>query len=156
MVERLIRKPEELDQWFTFLGARKLPMTVSAVEGLDRSAEQNRLMWKWSTEVGQQVGETSDEVQRRWKLDHGLPVLCEDDQKYRQFCRLTLGPLSRDQRLKAMEYTPVSSQMNVRQMVRFLDRIERECVEGGLVITVPDQDLAAYHNRYRQPQARAA
>jgi hypothetical protein len=153
MVERLIRTADDLDLWFTYLSGRKLPMTVSATEGLDRSAEQNRLMWKWATDVGQQTGEDSDEVQARWKLDHGLAVLCEDSQDYRTFCRMTLRPLTRQERLRAMEYTPVTSQMNVKQMVRFMDRIERECAEGGLVITKPDADLAAYNERHRRKVA---
>lgn len=156
MTERTIASKEDLENWFTLLRSRKLPMTVSAVEGRDRTSAQNRLMWTWAQETGDQVGETADEVQRRWKLDHGIPILCVDREEYRSFCRLTLGRLNRDQRLEAMEFTPVTSEMNVRQMVRFMDTVERECAEGGIVLTQPDQELADYQRRYRDKPNREA
>lgn len=159
MPSRPIRNADDLDALFTLLGNvldKKKRLTIDWVEGVDRTAQQNRLMWKWAQEAGDQLGETADEVQRRWKLDHGLPILCVDSEDYRNFCRLTLGRLNRDQRLKAMEFTPVTSEMNVRQMVRFMDTVERECVEQGVQLTQPDQDLADYQRRYRTAEARAA
>jgi hypothetical protein len=157
MPSRLIRTADDLDALFTLFGNMKLPLTVDWVQGADRTAQQNKLMWKWAQETGDQVGETADEVQRRWKLDHGIPILCVDREEYRSFCRLTLGRLNRDQRLEAMEFTPVTSEMNVRQMVRFMDTVERECAEGGIVLTQPDKDLADYNKRYRdKPNTEAA
>lgn len=159
MPSRAIRNADDLDALFTLLGnllSKKKALTVEYTEGVDRTAQQNKLMWKWAQEAGDQLGETADEVQRRWKLDHGLPILCVDSEDYRQFCRLTLGPLRREQRLKAMEFTPVTSEMNVRQMVRFMDTVERECVEAGVQLTQPESDLAAYNNRYRNTQTSEA
>ena len=100
--------------------------------------------------------ETADEAQRRWKLDHGIPILCVDREDYRRFCRLTLGPLSYEKRKLAMKFTPVTSEMNVKQMVKFMDAVERECLEQGIVLTQPDQELASYQSRYREPKTRAA
>jgi hypothetical protein len=111
-------------------------------------------MWLWANEVEQQMQqESSDDVQRRWKLDHGIPILCESSEDYRKFCRLTLGRLSYEQRKQAMRFVPVTSEMTVRQMVRFLDSVERECLEQGIALTAPDSDLAAYHQRYRMKEA---
>lgn len=160
MPSRPIRNADELDALFTLLGnlldSRK-KLTVEWTEGVDRTAQQNKLMWKWATEAGEQVGETTDEVQRRWKLDHGLPILCEDSQDYRTFCRMTLGPLSYEKRKLAMKFTPVTSEMNVRQMVKFMDAVERECLENGIVITQPEPELAEYNKRYRdKPNTEAA
>ena len=156
MASRLIRNADDLDALFTLLGNLKLPLTVEWTQGADRSAAQNRTMWRWAQEAGDQLGETADEVQRRWKLDHGLPILCVDSEDYRSFCRLTLGKLTREQRLKAMKFTPVTSEMTVRQMVRFMDTVERECVENGVQLTQPEPDLAAYNNRYRTEERSAA
>lgn len=156
MPSRLIRKPEDLDDLFVLLGNLKLPLTVDWLLGADRTGQQNRLMWKWATEAGDQTGETSDEIQRRWKLDHGLPILCEDSEEYRSFCRQTLGSLSYEKRKLAMKYTPVTSEMNVRQMVRFMDAVERECLENRIHLTQPEPELADYNRRYRDPQSRAA
>lgn len=159
MPSRPIRNADDLDALFTLLGnllSKKKALTVDYTEGVDRTAQQNKLMWKWAQEAGDQLGETGDEVQRRWKLDHGLPILCVDSEDYRQFCRMTLAHLGREQRLKAMEFTPVTSEMNVRQMVRFMDTVERECVGEGIVLTQPESDLADYQKRYREPASRAA
>lgn len=159
MPHRIVRSAEDLDSLVTLLGnllEKKKVLTVDYTEGADRTAQQNRLMWKWAQETGDQMGETADEVQRRWKLDHGIPILCVDREDYRSFCRLTLGKLSREDRLRAMEFTPVTSEMNVRQMVRFMDTVERECVTEGIQLTQPDQDLADYQRRYRTPERSAA
>jgi hypothetical protein len=157
MPSRLIRNAEDMDALFTLLGNMKLPLTVEWTQGADRTAQQNKLMWKWATEAGEQLGETPDEIQRRWKLDHGLPILCVDSQEYRSFCRLTLGPLPYEKRKLAMRFTPVTSEMNVRQMVRFMDAVERECLEQGIVLTQPEPELADYNHRYRdKPNTEAA
>jgi hypothetical protein len=157
MASRLIRTPDDLDALTLLLGNMKLPLTVEWTQGADRSAQQNKLMWLWASEVEQQTQqETSDEVQRRWKLDHGIPILCESSEEYRSFCTLTLKKLTYEQRKQAMRYTPVTSEMNVRQMVRFLDTVERECLEQGVVLTQPDPDLASYHARYRTIERKAA
>ncbi len=49
-----------------------------------------------------------------------------------------------------MRFIPVTSEMKVRQMVRFLDTVQRECAEQGLKLTDPDPELAAYQSRHRQ------
>lgn len=157
MPHRAIRTAEDMDALFTLLGNLKLPVTVEWTQGADRSAQQNKLMWKWAGEVEEQLSqETADEVQRRWKLDHGIPILCVDSEEYRSFCTLTLKQLNREQRVKAMRFVPVTSEMNVRQMVKFLDAVERECLEQGIVLTQPEKDLADYHSRYREPRKAAA
>ena len=160
MPSRLIRTADDLDALFTLLGTllgKGKPLTVDYEVGADRTAQQNKLQWKWAQEAGDELGETADEVQRRWKLDIGIPILCVDREDYRRFCRLTLGRLGREQRLEAMEFTPVTSEMNVRQMVRFMDAVERQCAEQGIVLTQPDPDLADYQRRYRdKPTSEAA
>ena len=121
MPHRAIRNADDLDALFTLLGDLKLPFSVEWTQGADRSAQQNKLMWKWAGEVeDQKMQETADEVQRRWKLDHGIPIMCEASEEYRNFCRLTLKRLNREQRIEAMRYTPVTSEMNVRQNSRDL------------------------------------
>ena len=154
MASRLIRTADDLDALWRLFSELKLPFTVEWTQGADRSAQQNKLMWLWAGEVEQQTQqESSDEVQRRWKLDHGIPILCESSEDYRSFCRLTLKRLTREQRIEAMRFVPVTSEMNVKQMIRFLDAVERECLEQGIALTAPDSDLAAYHQRYRQKEA---
>ena len=157
MPSRLIRTADDLDALTTMLGNLKLPLTVDWVQGADRTAQQNKLMWRWAQEAAEQRGDvTADEVQREWKLNHGIPILCEDSEEYRSFCTLTLKRLTYQQRIEAMRYTPVTSEMKVKQMVRFMDTVERECVENGIQLTQPDPELADYQRRYRTPSKEAA
>lgn len=156
MAERIIANADDLDLWFAFLSAKKLPITVSAIDGRDRTSQQNKLMWLWASGAAHQRGDvTPDEVQREWKLNHGIPILCEDSEEYRQFCTLTLKRLTYEQRIEAMRYVPVTSEMKVRQMVKFMDTVQRECVERGLKLTDPDPDLADYQSRYRERKEAA-
>jgi RNAse (barnase) inhibitor barstar len=48
MPSRLIRTADDLDALFTLLGNMKLPLTVDWVQGADRTAQQNKLMWRWA------------------------------------------------------------------------------------------------------------
>jgi hypothetical protein len=156
MAHRIIETKADLEELGIFLGNLKLPVTVEWVQGRDRSNEQNKLMWLWASEAGDQLGETPDEIQRRWKLDHGIPILCDDSAEYRAFCTLTLKRLSYVQRVEAMRFVPVTSEMKVRQMVRFLDAIWRECGEQRIKLTDPDPELAAYQARNRLGERKAA
>jgi len=156
MPHRTITSPDELDALTTFLGNLKLPITVEWVQGRDRTRDQNALQWLWATEAGNQLGEAPDEVQRRWKLHHGVPILREDSAEFRETYDRMIKPLSYRQKLEAMRLIEVTSILKVRQMVRYLDAIWRECGELGIKLTDPDPDLAAYQSRYRAPESRAA
>jgi hypothetical protein len=157
MPSRLIKSADDLDALFTLLGNMKMPVTVDWVQGADRTAQQNKLMWKWAQESAEQRCDmTADEIQREWKLNHGLPILCEDSEEYRSFCTLTLKRLTYEQRKEAMRYVPVTSEMKVKQMIRFMDTVERECLENGIVLTMPEPELADYQKRYREPEGNAA
>jgi hypothetical protein len=157
MAHRIISTPADLDALTQLFGTLKLPITVEWTQGRDRSLDQNRLMWLWASEAAEQRGDmTADEIQREWKLNHGIPILCEDSEEYRSFCTLTLKRLTYVQRVEAMRYVPVTSEMKVKQMVKLLDTIQRESLEQGLKLTDPDPDLASYQSRYREQSRKAA
>jgi Fe-S cluster assembly scaffold protein SufB len=154
---RIITNAAELDAFTTLLGNLDLPITVEWVKGRDRTREQNRLQFLWAREAAEQRGDRTPEEQRNeWKLRFGVPIMREDSPEFRATYDRLIKPLSYPEKLEAMELISVTSLMKVRQMVRYLDAIERECAEEGVILTAPDADLSAYHNRYRQPQSRAA
>lgn len=146
MAHRIIETQQQLEEWFTLLRGRKLPMTCTAVSGRDRSLDQNALQWLWAAEAGNQLGETPDEVQRRWKLHHGIPILRQDDAEFREFYDSALKGRTYPQKLEAMRFVPVTSDMKVGQMKRFMDAIWKECGEQGIRLTDPE----------REPQRKAA
>ena len=157
MAERIINTPEELDFWIKFLLSRKLPITVSSIDGRDRSGQQNALQWLWATEAARQLGDRpADEIQREWKLRHGVPILREDSPEFRATYDRALKPLPYDKKLEAMRFIDVTSLFKVRQMVRFLDAVGQECAEQGITLTEPDPALASYQSRYRSSARRAA
>ncbi len=157
MVERILSTPDDLDAWFRYLSGRTLPITVSSVDGRDRSGQQNRLQFLWAREAADQFGDrTPDEVRHDWKLRHGIPILREENADFQATYDRIIRPLTYEQKVKAMAIIEVSSLFKVRQMVRYLDAIQRECAEQGIKLTDPDPELRAYQARYREPKARAA
>ena len=150
MPHRTIENEQDLEDFNIFLARLKLPVTVEWVQGRARSRDQNALQWLWATEVASQLGDrTAAEVQREWKLRHGVPILRSDSAKFREVYDRSIKPLSYEMKLDAMSFIDVTSAMRVRQMVRYLDTIQRECLSNGLRLTDPDPMLADYQARYR-------
>jgi hypothetical protein len=125
--------------------------------GENRSLQQNRLQHLWAREAAEQRGDrTAEEQRNEWKLRYGVPIMREDSPEFRATYDRLIKPLSYPEKIEAMELIAVTSLMKVRQMVRYLDCIDRECAEEGVKLTQPDPDLAAYHNRYREQPRKAA
>jgi len=156
MADRILRNAEDVDAFIRLLGGLKLPVSVAWSPGADRSGQQNRLQWLWAAEVAQQFGDRDpSDVQAEWKLTVGVPILRADDAEFRADYDAMIRPLPYESKVRAMKHLgfDVTSRMKVRQMVRFLDEVQRQCLEMGLRLTEPDTDLAEYHSRYRaQPE----
>jgi len=150
MAHRIIDTDRDRDEFIVFLGNLKLPFTVEWVQGRDRTRDQNALQWLWATEAANQLGDrAADELQRDWKLRHGVPILREESVQFRDTYDRMIKPLGYEQKLEAMRIVDVTSAMTVRQMVRFLDAVQRECLEQGLRLTDPDPAFASFQHRYR-------
>lgn len=154
MAHRIIANEHDLAALVTLLGNLKLPITVEWVQGRDRTRDQNALQFLWATEAATQRGDvTADEVRREWKLRYGVPILREDSVEFREVYDKALKPLPYALKLEAMRFIPVTSEMKVPQMIRYLDQVQRECAEQGIRLTDPDPDLASYQQRYRMKDA---
>jgi len=154
MPHRTINDAADLEDFTRFLGNLKLPITVEWTQGRDRSRDQNALMWLWATEAAHQLGDrTADEMQREWKLIYGVPILREDSATFRSIYDQAIRPLPYPLKVEAMRFIPVTSEMKVRQMVRFLDTVQRESLQSGIRLTDPDPALATYQARYRMKEA---
>ena len=155
MPHRILTNEEERATFVRFVQGVPLPHTFEWQPGRDRTPDQNRLMWLWATEAAHQRGDvTPAEVQREWKLRFGVPILREDSVRFQQvYDSLIKDRLTYEEKVDAMEFIDVTSAMKVRQMVRFLDTVQRECLQRGLKLTDPDPELAAYQSRYRMKEA---
>jgi hypothetical protein len=157
MPHRILENAADLAAFDVLLSSLKLPITVEWVQGRDRTGEQNRLQFLWAREAAEQRGDRTPEEQRNeWKLRFGVPIMREDSPEFRDVYDTLIKPLTYEQKIKAMELIAVTSLMKVRQMVRYLDAIQRECAEEGVKLTDPEPDMASYHARYRDPEGRAA
>ena len=156
MPHRIIDTPDDMADFTLFLSNLKLPVTVEWVQGRDRTRDQNSLQWLWASEVAQQTGDRdSADVQADWKLRHGVPIIRDDSAKFRRAYDTMIKPMSFEMKGRIMRDLDfgVTRLMTVRQMVRYMDAIQRECLQMGLRLTEPDPDLAKYQNRYRQKDA---
>jgi hypothetical protein len=150
MAHRIIDSPAQLADFTRFLGNLKLPFTIEWTQGRDRTRDQNALQFLWAKEVADQLGDrTPSEVRHDWKLRHGVPILRESSAAFREVYDKAIKPLPFEMKVAAMAFIPVTSEMKVRQMVQYLDTVQRECLEQGLRITDPDPALASYQERYR-------
>lgn len=140
MPHRIIRDASDLNVLCTLLSNLKFPITVQWAQGANRSLDQNDLQFLWANETAQQRGDcTFNEVRWDWKLRHGVPILRRDNPDFRAFYDAHLKHLSFEQKLVAMQFIPVTSEMGVRQMSEYLDTVLRECAEQGLVLTIPEE-----------------
>ena len=151
MADRILRTPEDVDEFVRLLCELKLPVTVAWKSGADRTGQQNRLQWLWANEAAQQLGDRgAEDLQAEWKLTVGVPIMRADDPAFREVYDRAIRPLAYEKKVAAMKLGfPVTSIMKVRQMVRYMDEVQRQCLQMGLRLTEPDPDLAKYQARYR-------
>lgn len=153
MAYRILHDEAGRADFLRFVAGVGLPVTFEWSPGRDRTLDQNRLQFLWAREAAEQRGDmTADEVRCEWKLQHGVPIMREDSADFRDIYDAAIKPLPYALKLKAMRVIAVTSEMKVRQMVRYLDTVQRECLEQGLKLTDPDPELAAYQSRYRQKE----
>ena len=150
MPSRIIRTEADREAFQVFMQGMKLPVTIEYTQGEDRSLAQNKLQFRWAHEAAQERGDvTFEEVRHEWKLRYGVPILRRDSAKFRETYDGFLKPLPYPAKLALMEFMPVTSEFNVRQMVEYLDTIQRECGQLGVRLTDPDPELAKYQTRFR-------
>ena len=144
MTHRIIRTEADLEEWISLLRARSRPMTVQAKAGADRSLDQNSTMWMWAGEYAGQLGDvTAKEVQHRWKLEIGVPILRSEEPTFCAWYDAKIKGWTYTEKLEAMEWIPVTSLMTVPQMTALMDAIQKEAAEQGIRLTDPEERKAA-------------
>lgn len=153
MVQRTVKNEDDLSLLTTYLKGRKRPFSVEITDGRNRSTEQNNLAFKWYKEISDQTGEEIEDVRARCKLEHGVPILRENDDFRKTYDRL-VRPLSYPDKIDLIKATdmPVTRLMRVEQMSRYMDIVFRRHSEIGISLTVPE-DRYAYNP---EKMARAA
>lgn len=99
-------------------------LRVSIRTGRDRSAELNDLSHVWYEQVHRETREDDPlGVKCYCKLHHGVPILRAESGDFRSIYDAGIKCLSYEQKLLAMRFIPVTSEMTVKQMVRYLDEV---------------------------------
>lgn len=156
VAHRVINNEPERAEFIRLVEGVKLPATFEWTLGRDRTLEQNKLQFLWAREASEQRGDvTTEEVRCEWKLRHGVPILREESPEFREIYDRAIKPLAYYLKLKVMGVISVTSEMNVKQMVRYLDAVQRECAEQGVRLTDPSPDLAAWQARQRDTKKAA-
>jgi hypothetical protein len=155
MVSRAVKNEAELSLLLTYLKGRKRPFTVEITEGRSRSIEANKLAFKWYGEISDQTGEDREDVRARCKLMFGVPILRQDNEKFRETYDRLIKPLSYPEKLAIIRDTemPVTSLMKVDQMSLYLDIVFRRHAEDGIALTVPEDRFAYNPEKTRRAAA---
>jgi hypothetical protein len=121
------------------------PFMVKVENGEPRSLKQNKLYHKWMQEIAEQDSDPSHDAQfytAYCKLHFGVGILKAHDLEYSEFYDKCVKPRDYEEKLTMMREPfgfPVTSQMNVKQMTEYLDKIQRDAAKNGLFLTQPDE-----------------
>lgn len=141
MTLRTISTEYDLKQLLRLLGNKKRPFSVEITDGRRRSVSQNRLQRLWLAEAAEQLGDrTIEQLRGECKLMFGVPILREENARFRERYDAVVKPLSYVQKLALMMEPldmPVSRLLTTPQMTEYLERIVQYFGEQGCVLTQP-------------------
>lgn len=144
-IERKIKTDYDKNQLITFLSQKAVGFTVEIKDGIDdrRSTAQNKLQRLWVNEAGEQGDMTAEEYRAFCKLHFGVPMLRNENEKFRESYDRVVKKLGYEAKLEIMAEPlslPVTRLMNKSQKTRYLNMMYQHFIELGFDITDP-QDL---------------
>ena len=138
MTTRILRNETDLESWVSLLSARAFPVTVSVVKGANRSGQQNRLAHKWYSQIGDEFGLSAIEVKAQCKARHGLPIMKRDNPEWVAKWEPMYAPLAYEMKLQLFEIIPLTSEFVVKQMIEFMDAVQRQYRAHGIELIDPE------------------
>lgn len=119
-------------------------LRVQVKRGMGRSLDQNALSHAWYNEIARQVADTPENVKCECKLRFGVPILRAEDDDFREMYDTAIKHhLTYEQKLVAMRYLPVTSNMTKAQLSRYLEHIQMSYAQQGVIVEFPREDQAA-------------
>lgn len=102
-------------------------LKVTVVSGKKRSLDQNALARAWAKQISLTLGDTTpDEAHAQNKLMIGVPILRADSEDFaQQYDSLIKGRFTYEEKLKLMDWFPVTSLMNKRQLSQYLENVQQ-------------------------------
>lgn len=119
-------------------------LRVNIKAGIGRSLDQNAISHAWYNEIATQMADTPENIKCECKLRFGVPILRAEDPDFREmYDNSILRNLSYEQKLKAMRFIPVTSNMTKPQLSRYLEHIQQSYAQQGVIVQFPDEAKAA-------------
>lgn len=116
-------------------------VTLTVKDGKPRSLDQNAISHAWYEQVARELREDSAlQVKRFCKLHFGVPLLRAEDEEFRETYDATIRQtLSYEQKLQAMDFLPVTSRMNAKQLSAYLEAVQQHYATRGVWLQFPEQ-----------------
>lgn len=112
---------------------------VKIVAGL-RSLSQNDISHAWYEQMALEDRQHDKQGHRRYcKLHHGVPILRDADEDYRQAYDTVIRPLSYETKLLAMDHWPVTSVMTKAQLSAYLEKVQADYRTRGVFLEFPQE-----------------
>lgn len=116
-------------------------LKVTVKTGKARSLDQNAISHAWYEQLGRELKEDDALGWKNYcKLHHGVPILRAEDDEFRSIYDNSLKHLSYEQKLKAMNYLPVTSLMTKPQLSKYLEAMQNQFLPLGVFLKFPEGD----------------
>ena len=101
-----------------------------------RTLDQNAQSFVWYKQIAEQLPDYDAKGWARYcKLVHGVPILRSEDAEFRAFYDKAIKlNLDYEEKMQAMDYTPVSRLMNTNQFNRYFEAIQEDFLKRGVVL----------------------
>lgn len=118
-------------------------LRVKVKEGKARSLDQNAISHCWYDQMAREDRQHDTRGHRNYcKLHFGVPILRAEDADFRAFYDSALLGLTYEQKLAAMEFVPVTSQMTKPQLSKYLEAVQADYGNRGIYLQFPAQEAA--------------
>jgi len=100
-------------------------LKVSAKTGKARSLDQNAISHVWYEQLARELKEDDALGHKCFcKLHYGVPILRAEDEEFRLFYDAALLGLTYEQKIEAMKFVPVTSNMTKPQLSKYLEAMQ--------------------------------
>lgn len=107
--------------------------------GKARSIDQNAISHVWYAQLSRECREDDELGWKAYcKLHHGVPILRAEDEVFRAFYDAGLKGLTYEQKLQAMKYLPVTSNMTKPQLSKYLEAVQSDFQSRGVYLEFPE------------------
>jgi hypothetical protein len=114
-------------------------LRVTIKTGRDRTIDQNAISHVWYEQVAKELREDDAlGVKRFCKLHFGVPILRANDADFRDFYDAGLKGLTYEQKIKAMDYLPVTSLMTTAQLSAYCVEMQDHYRKFGVILEFPE------------------